>query len=97
MIENMSYLEIDGKRHHIFGNGGGEAVASRLSEISGGPVKLLGQIPISENLREASDQGRPIVAEDPEDPAARAIWEIATEIAAIPRGLIGKKLGINPV
>jgi ATP-binding protein involved in chromosome partitioning len=60
-------------------------------------VKLLGQIPISESLREASDQGRPIVAENPEDPAAKAIWAIASEIAAIPRGLSGKKLGINPV
>jgi len=97
VIENMSYLEIDGNHHHIFGSGGGEAVANRLSDISGGSVKLLGQIPISESLREASDQGRPIVAENPEDPAAQAIWQIATEIAAIPRGLSGKKLGINPV
>ena len=97
VIENMSYLDIGGERHHIFGTGGGEAVAKRLSEVSGSNVKLLGQIPISERLREASDNGGPIVATDPEDPASKVIAEIAKEIASIPRGLSGKKLGINPV
>ena len=97
VIENMSYLKIEGERHHIFGTGGGEAVAKRLSEVSGNPVRLLGQIPISERLREASDSGQPIVALDPMDPAAETIAGIAREIASIPRGLSGKKLGINPV
>ena len=93
----MSYLEVDGSRHHIFGSGGGEAVAQRLSELSGEKVNLLGQIPMSESLREASDVGSPIVASSPDDPAAVAISDIASQLAAIPRGLSGKKLGINPV
>ena len=97
VIENMSFLEVDGARHNIFGTGGGEAVARRLSELSGEKVGLLGQIPISESLREASDKGSPIVTSSPGDPAALAIAEIATILAAIPRGLSGKKLGINPV
>lgn len=97
VIENMSFLEVEGKRHNIFGAGGGAAVTKRLSELSGEKVDLLGQIPISESLREASDNGSPIVASLPSDPAALAISEIATKLAAIPRGLSGKKLGINPV
>ena len=97
VIENMSHLEISGERHHIFGTGGGEAVAKRLSELSRTEVPLLGQIPISEKLRQASDSGSPIVASDPEDPAAKAIAEMASKLSLIPRGLSGKKLGINPV
>ena len=97
VIENMSFLEVDGARHNIFGTGGGESVARRLSELSGEKVGLLGQIPISESLREASDKGCPIVTSSPGDPSALVIAEIATKLAAIPRGLSGKKLGINPV
>lgn len=40
VIENMAYYEIDGKRHPIFGEGGGKAVAEKLA------VPLLGQLPI---------------------------------------------------
>jgi ATP-binding protein involved in chromosome partitioning len=40
VIENMSYYEIDGKRHAIFGEGGGKAVAEKLA------VPLIGQLPI---------------------------------------------------
>ncbi|OQX93482.1 MAG: hypothetical protein B6I17_02700 [Tenericutes bacterium 4572_104] len=40
VIENMSYYEIDGKKHFIFGQGGGQEVADELN------VELLGQIPI---------------------------------------------------
>ncbi len=40
VIENMSYYEIDNKKHFIFGQGGGQEVADELN------VELLGQIPI---------------------------------------------------
>ncbi|XMB85182.1 P-loop NTPase [Mycoplasmatota bacterium WC44] len=42
VIENMSYLEIDGNRHNVFGIGGGEAVANQLE------TNLLGQIPLGQ-------------------------------------------------
>ena len=41
VIENMSYYETDGKRHYIFGEGGGKNVAEKLE------VPFIGQIPIA--------------------------------------------------
>lgn len=97
VIENLSYLETDQGKNFLFGEGGGQAVAQRLSELSGQQVRLLGQIPISPSLRTSADSGVPVVVSDPEDPAARAIEAIANEIARVPRGLSGKKLGLNPI
>ncbi|MBN2504746.1 MAG: P-loop NTPase [Bacilli bacterium] len=42
VLENMSYYEIDGVKHYIFGQGGGEIVADKLT------VPFLGQIPIGQ-------------------------------------------------
>lgn len=97
VIENLSYLEQDGKRIELFGSGGGASVARRLSELSGSEVAVLGEIPISEQLREQSDRGVPIVASHPEDPAAIEIAKIASYILSKPRGLSGKKLGLKPI
>lgn len=41
VIENMSYYEIDGTKHFIFGEGGGKTVAEKLG------VPFIGQIPIA--------------------------------------------------
>jgi ATP-binding protein involved in chromosome partitioning len=95
VIENMSYLETASGREFIFGQGGGEAVAKRLTEISGQPVPLLGQLPLSANLRSEADQGVPIVKSQPEDPAAQEIIRIAKTLAASPRGLVGKSLPLS--
>lgn len=97
VIENMSYHESASGKEFIFGQGGGQAVAKRLSELSQADVALLGQIPISSRLRESADAGKPIVSADPSDPAARAIVEIAEKLSKLPRGLSGKKLGLNPI
>jgi ATP-binding protein involved in chromosome partitioning len=75
VIENMSWLEQDGKRLELFGAGGGQQVAAELS------VPLLGQIPFSTAMREGADQGRPVVIDHPEDPASQAIAAIANQIA----------------
>lgn len=80
VVENMSWLEMpDGSRREIFGAGGGERLASDLD------VPLLGQVPLDEDMRIGSDEGRPIVATNPENPAAVAIRSIAERIAAEPR------------
>ena len=80
VIENMSFLVCPccGERSHLFGEGGGRALADRLG------VPLLGEIPLDEPLRIAADAGRPLVLEDPEAASARAIAEIA---AALPQTL----------
>ena len=98
VIENMSWLiQPDGTRLELFGSGGGQAVADRLTKISNSPVKLLGQIPMSIALREGSDEGQPIVLTEPDDPAAQVIAKLAKLLAATKLGLAGKPLGISPV
>ena len=96
VIENMSWLiDSAGNRLEIFGTGGGQAVADRLAAASGAPVPVLGQIPISIQLRECSDAGAPVVASRPEDPAAAAIGEIALKLSATPLGLAGRRLKLG--
>jgi ATP-binding protein involved in chromosome partitioning len=98
VIENMSWLvQADGSKLELFGQGGGQAVADRLTTIAQTPVKLLGQIPMSIALREGSDAGQPIVLTNPTDPAAKVIIELAGQMSAAKLGLAGKSLGISPV
>jgi len=76
VIENMSWFAgDDGKRYEIFGSGGGAELAEKID------VPLLGQLPLVPELREGSDDGRPITAVDPESEAAKAFQEIARQIA----------------
>ena len=75
IIENMSwFLGDDDKRYEIFGSGGGQDLAERLE------VPLLGQIPLLVDLREGSDDGRPVAAVDPDGEAGRAFAAIAERI-----------------
>ncbi len=92
VIENMSFLTLpDGSTMELFGSGGGEVLAKRLSRTVNAPVELLGQIPLDVALREGGDIGAPIVLADPASPAATALLEIAGKLAVRPRGLSGLK------
>ena len=96
VIENMSWLtQPDGSKLEVFGQGGAQDVAARLSSLAGTDVPVLGQIPISIALREGSDEGKPVVLEHPEDPAAVAIGEISVKISQDKLGLAGKKLRVS--
>jgi ATP-binding protein involved in chromosome partitioning len=99
VIENMSYLTCPhcGERQDVFGSGGGEAVAGTLSRIVGAPVPLLGQVPIDLRLREAGDNGLPLVLGHPDSPAAQELTKIAEGLAGKSRGLAGRSLGLTPV
>jgi ATP-binding protein involved in chromosome partitioning len=98
VVENMSWLEQpDGSRLEIFGSGGGERVAANLTEMTGGPVPLLGQVPLDVVLRESGDDGVPVVLSHPESPAAVALTEVARALTVRSRGLAGRSLGISPV
>jgi ATP-binding protein involved in chromosome partitioning len=82
VIENMSWLENpDGSRTELFGSGGGATVAKQLSELAQTIVPLLGQIAMSQALREGSDTGEPVVLSHPQDLAAEQILQIASLIA----------------
>jgi len=78
VIENMSgFVAPDtGAVYDIFGRGGGEKVAAEMD------VPYLGAIPIDPLVRQGGDEGTPIVATDPESPAAKALEAIAGELAA---------------
>jgi ATP-binding protein involved in chromosome partitioning len=98
VVENMSWLEQpDGSRLEIFGAGGGERVAANLTEMTGGPVPLLGQVPLDVVLRESGDDGVPVVLSHPESPAAVALTEVARALTVRSRGLAGRSLGISPL
>jgi ATP-binding protein involved in chromosome partitioning len=99
VIENMSYLPCPhcGERVEVFGTGGGQAVADTLGRITGAPVPLLGEIPIDTKLREAGDNGVPLVLSAPESPAALEIAKIADQIVGRSRSLAGRQLGLSPV
>ena len=85
VIENMSYLVCPccGERSHVFGEGGGRALAERLG------VPLLGEIPLDEPLRQAADAGRPLVLEDGGAASARAVADIAAALPGVLRGRSG--------
>jgi ATP-binding protein involved in chromosome partitioning len=75
VIENMSWFTgDDGRRYEIFGAGGGQELADKLE------VPLIGQIPLLSDVREGSDEGRPIVATDPDGQAGRAFAAIAEQL-----------------
>jgi ATP-binding protein involved in chromosome partitioning len=95
VIENMSWLEQDGKRTELFGAGGGQQVADALAELAKADVKLLGQVPISVALRECSDAGTPVVLAQPGDPASQAIAAIAKLVAADKLVRQNKSLRLN--
>jgi ATP-binding protein involved in chromosome partitioning len=77
VIENMSgFTTPTGERFTIFGEGGGQLLADELD------VPLLGKIPLQEELRVCADEGRPLVLEDPDAPAAQALFHAARGIVA---------------
>ncbi len=96
VVENMSWLDLpDGSRMDLYGSGGGQAVAERLTRAVGADVPLLGQIPITQELREAGDTGTPLVLSDPTNPAAEALLSISEKLAIRRRGLAGMSLSID--
>jgi ATP-binding protein involved in chromosome partitioning len=99
VVENMSYLSCPhcSERVDVFGTGGGEAVASALTRITGTRVPLLGQVPIDVRLREGGDAGVPLVLSDPASAAAATLHGIANELMQRGSGLVGRELGLTPV
>jgi ATP-binding protein involved in chromosome partitioning len=71
-IENMSYLIETGEE--IFGSGGGQQLADELE------IPLLGQVPLDPALREAADEGEPLVWTQPKSETSQEILRIAEGI-----------------
>ncbi len=95
VVENMAALALpDGTTLDLFGSGGGAEVAAALT-TEAEPVPLLGSIPLSPGLRLGGDDGHPIVASAPDDPAARALEQIADRLMATGRSRAGRSLPVN--
>ncbi|MBK0379966.1 Mrp/NBP35 family ATP-binding protein [Mucilaginibacter segetis] len=61
IVENMSYftpIELPDNKYYIFGQGGGQKLASQLD------VPFLGEIPLIKGISDSGDAGKPIVLED---------------------------------
>ncbi len=97
VVENMSGLVLpDGSTLQVFGEGGGEQVAERLSRAVGADVPLLGQIPLDPALVSAGDSGVPIVLSAPDSPVGKELRSIADKLSSRRRGLAGVSLGLDP-
>jgi len=76
IVENMAYFtppELPEKKYYLFGQGGARALASELD------VPFLGEIPLTQSVRENADQGTPVVT-DPTQPVAATFTEIALDL-----------------
>jgi ATP-binding protein involved in chromosome partitioning len=75
VVENMSYYDAgDGKRVAIFGQGGGQKLASEAG------VEVLGELPIDPRVAECGDAGEPMVAKHPDSPMAAAYRALALRV-----------------
>lgn len=76
LIENMSSFCCPACNHitPIFGHGGARQEAERRG------IPFLGEIPLDISIRETSDDGRPIVATDPDSVHARRYTDIAQQL-----------------
>jgi ATP-binding protein involved in chromosome partitioning len=92
VIENMSWFTgDDGKRYELFGSGGGRLLADELD------VPLLAQIPLTNQLREGGDVGRPIAAVAPDSESGRIFADLARRIAEDlrPKKVFSSALKVN--
>jgi ATP-binding protein involved in chromosome partitioning len=76
IIENMSYFVCPhcNGRTDIFSHGGARHEAERMQ------TPFLGEIPLDIKIRETSDAGTPIVAEEPDSPHSAAYRAVAEQV-----------------
>lgn len=79
VAENMSFLEDKqtGEKQYLFGQDGGMKAAHALD------TELLGQVPLSSEIRESSDRGLPVVMSLPESSSAKAFHAVALKILRV--------------
>jgi ATP-binding protein involved in chromosome partitioning len=77
VIENMSYLQCPHCSEHIsiFGKGGGQKISEKFG------IPFLGEIPLSPQIMEGSDKGKPVIVSDPDSIQANALRKVAKTIA----------------
>jgi ATP-binding protein involved in chromosome partitioning len=91
VVENMSWFTgDDGTRYELFGAGGGDTLAADLG------IPLLGKVPLVTAVRQGADEGKPIVAVDPQSDTAQAFIAIADRLASLgPARVYRKELSLR--
>jgi ATP-binding protein involved in chromosome partitioning len=77
VIENMSFLQCPhcSEKINIFGKGGGQKISEKFN------IPFLGEIPLSPQIMEGSDKGKPIILSEPDSIQANALRKVAKVIA----------------
>ncbi|RFZ92571.1 iron-sulfur cluster carrier protein ApbC [Mucilaginibacter conchicola] len=77
IVENMAYFtpaELPENKYYIFGQGGGQKLATQLN------VPFLGEIPLIKGISDSGDAGKPIVLDD-NSPMTASFIEMAQRVA----------------
>ena len=97
VIENMSpYVASSGSQPiALFGEGGGEETARRLSLLVGADIPLLAKIPFDPELREGGDRGQSIITINPDSDATTAFESALDQLTTRKKSLLGVRLGLS--
>lgn len=92
VIENMSYLQCPhcSEQINIFGKGGGQKISEKFN------IPFLGEIPLSPQIMEGSDKGKPIILSEPDSISANALRKVA-KVTAGRISVIAAALNSNEV
>ena len=75
LVDNMSYfIGDDNKKYKIFGEGGVRKTSKEFNK------EFLGEIPINSEIGKTSDNGKPIVEEDPNNEISKIYIDFANKI-----------------
>jgi ATP-binding protein involved in chromosome partitioning len=76
IVENMSFYQCPkcGKKEYLFGSGGAQRIAERFH------VPVLGQLPLTPEVRISGDQGKPIVLASPDHVVSQSFMSIAAKV-----------------
>jgi len=75
LVDNMSYfIGDDNKKYKIFGEGGVRKTSEEFNK------EFLGEIPINPEIGKTSDNGKPIVEEDPNNEISKIYIDFANKI-----------------
>ena len=78
LVDNMSFfIAEDGKKYHLFGEGGVKKTADEFNK------EFLGEIPINPDVGKSGDNGKPIVEENPNNEISKIYIDFANKSKSV--------------
>ena len=75
LVDNMSFFTgDDGKKYHLFGEGGVKRTAEEFNK------EFLGEIPINPEIGKCGDEGKPIVESNPKHEISNIYLDLANKV-----------------